>query len=527
MKKYIILLFSLIIITPVIAQSQRWEIHIQKYHDDYIDDVIETYDKGYCLVGIANLKGYLAKIDVNGAIKYEKIIEHSELNGGNAIFSVLQDNLGNTYIGGTGARIGTLYPFVTKLDPCGNPLWCKFFPNPKSFGGGVCDMLINENGELVVLMYYSGANQWDQVYLVNISKDGIVLFNQSYATLQDYPLITDPVAYGLMQHKGDYYVSGYCYYPYPDDPDHVYLRPMFIRVSSTFKEIWMKPFHVLDSVWGDAYRTIPINDSLLMGVGMKRQYGEDKVNSLLMFFRPDGEEVGYRQIHNWQIGPDIQSNFIFDIARINDSLFMTASPYGNTVGTNPIGDIVIDTSGNVYHIKSHSQAIKMPALAKTYDGNYVVGTGKWLNNNYDIFAYKMDENTMPAQYDTTQRVYDSLCPHQIESGILDLTDCLVVTDIGELPGPDEYYESIRHIPVKAHPNPVKEGRLTLEFENTAHHQNMQLHCYDSFGRQLHGQKIYKGQQETTLDVSGWSAGMYVAVMYSDGGACGKVKFVVQ
>jgi hypothetical protein len=56
---------------------------------------------------------------------------------------------------------------------------------------------------------------------------------------------------------------------------------------------------------------------------------------------------------------------------------------------------------------------------------------------------------------------------------------------------------------------------------------MQLRCYNSFGRQLHSQKIYTGQQETTLDVSGWSAGRYVAVMYSDGGACGKVKFVVQ
>ncbi|MDD3527239.1 MAG: T9SS type A sorting domain-containing protein, partial [Bacteroidales bacterium] len=103
----------------------------------------------------------------------------------------------------------------------------------------------------------------------------------------------------------------------------------------------------------------------------------------------------------------------------------------------------------------------------------------------------------------------------------------VVTDIEELPGPEEYYESIRHIPIKVHPNPVKDGRLTLEFENTQHHQNMQLRCYDSFGRQLHSQKIYKGQQQTKLDVSGWSAGMYVAVIYSNGGACGKVKFVVE
>ncbi|MDD3525827.1 MAG: T9SS type A sorting domain-containing protein [Bacteroidales bacterium] len=527
MKKYLIILFSVIFSGLLIAQNHRWEIHIETPYDNVTVDVIETYDNGYCMAGLARDNGYFVKLDVNGGIRYEKTIGHTELHGGSLLFAVVQDGGGNTYIGGCGARIGTFFPFVTKLDPCGNPLWCKFFPNPKSYTGTVSDILINDNGELVILMAYSGGDLWDQVYLVNMSTEGTVLFNQAYARLQDYPLITLPSGLNIIQHKSDYYISGYCYYPYPDDPDHVFLRPMFIRVSSTFKEIWMKPFHVLDSVWGDAYTIIPINDSLLMGVGMKRQFEEDEVNSLLMFFRPDGEELGYKQIHNRQIGPDIQSNFIHDIARINDSLFMTASPYGTSVGVNPIGDIVIDTSGSIYRIKSHPQTVQWPALSKTFDGNYVVSTGKIINYKYDVFAYKIDENTIPAPYDTTQRVYDSLCPHQIESGIIDLTECLVVTDIEELPGPEEYYESIRHIPIKVHPNPVKDGRLTLEFENTTHHQNMQLRCYDSFGRQLHSQKIYKGQQETKLDVSGWSAGIYVTVMYSNGGACGKVKFVVE
>ncbi len=38
-------------------------------------------------------------------------------------------------------------------------------------------------------------------------------------------------------------------------------------------------------------------------------------------------------------------------------------------------------------------------------------------------------------FDTTQHVYYSLCPHTIQSGTIDLTDCLIITDIGELPGP--------------------------------------------------------------------------------------------
>ncbi len=93
--------------------------------------------------------------------------------------------------------------------------------------------------------------------------------------------------------------------------------------------------------------------------------------------------------------------------------------------------------------------------------------------------------------------------------------------------PAQYYESIRWIPIKAYPNPVTEGKLTLEFENTKHHKNMELRCYDDFGRQVHHQKIYKGQQDTDVDVSGWPQGIYIAVVYSEGSARGKAKFVVR
>ncbi|NLO52451.1 MAG: T9SS type A sorting domain-containing protein [Bacteroidales bacterium] len=75
--------------------------------------------------------------------------------------------------------------------------------------------------------------------------------------------------------------------------------------------------------------------------------------------------------------------------------------------------------------------------------------------------------------------------------------------------------------------PLSKDIFLIKPGKTNTHQNMQLRCYDSFGRQQHSQKFYKGQQQTTLDVSSWSAGMYIAVMYCDGGACGKVKFVVR
>ena len=62
---------------------------------------------------------------------------------------------------------------------------------------------------------------------------------------------------------------------------------------------------------------------------------------------------------------------------------------------------------------------------------------------------------------------------------------------------------------------------------TEAYHNPELRCYDYFGRQVHSQKIYKGQQDTDVDVSGWLPGIYIAVLYSDGSARGNAKFVVR
>ncbi|NCA87143.1 MAG: T9SS type A sorting domain-containing protein [Clostridia bacterium] len=525
MKKYLLVLFSVIFTYQLAAQSQRWEIKIgDSYTTENFKAIAECYDQGYKVLtwkGNQNGHGTALKTDKNGNLLYEKIFDH--LEGGFNLMAIVEDSSGNFYIGGFFTYHKNL-PFVMKFNACGEQEWCKHIVH--GFGGGVMDLVINKNNQLIALIYWESGDTGDQIYLVGFDLDGHELWKNAYAKKSDYPLTTNPVPRDLLYHNDEYYISGDVYWPYPDDPYHVYQRQLFIGITSTFKEKFMVPFYALDSIWGKAYSCIPINDSVIMGVGIRRYYSSRDI-TILSFISTDGKELGYSQILNEQIGPNINNNYTHDIVRINDSLFLAAVPFGEDLSLNPVGELVIDAAGNVYKIKSHPNTQDKPAIIKTRDQEYLVGTNFREGNDSDIYLYKFDDNLQSVSYDTTQRVYDSLCPHPIESGILDLTECLVVTDIEELPGPEEYYESIRHIPIKVHPNPVKDGRLTLEFENTQHHQNMQLRCYDSFGRQLHSQKIYKGQQETKLDVSAWSAGMYVAVIYSDGGACGKVKFVVE
>jgi hypothetical protein len=104
-----------------------------------------------------------------------------------------------------------------------------------------------------------------------------------------------------------------------------------------------------------------------------------------------------------------------------------------------------------------------------------------------------------------------------------LYDCDIITGT-EIPSPEEYYSSIATIPIAAYPNPA-ETEITLAFQNTEHHNNMLLECYNIYGQKVHSEKIYKGQQKTKLDVSGWAKGLYVAVVKSNEKVAGTVRWV--
>lgn len=81
--------------------------------------------------------------------------------------------------------------------------------------------------------------------------------------------------------------------------------------------------------------------------------------------------------------------------------------------------------------------------------------------------------------------------------------------------------------LEAFPNPVTEGTVIFEFENTGHHRNMELRVYNIFGSEVNRQLIFHSQQTTELDISAWPAGIYFAVIFSNGSVIGRVKFVVE
>ncbi|MDP2722590.1 MAG: hypothetical protein Q8O72_07530, partial [Bacteroidales bacterium] len=449
MKK--IFLISILCFLVQLATAQRWSTTFGTLnHYDEVYDLLEDYDKGYYIVGwdaIANGngKGWDIKTDINGDLLYDKRLVYTGVRVGVA---GCQDSLGNKYIAGIDFS-EIAWPFLIKLNPCGEKIWCSLLKHWDFLLGYPSDIIINDDGNILILTRFEeGGQQINQIFLLCYSSDGNLLWTKPYASKTNHPLIAFASGEKLYHFGEDYIISGHCYYPYPDNPNHVWLRPFFIGIDGLFNEKWILPFGVTDSIVGQAYSAIPLNDSVIMGVGSKfRDYPNGNIrSSLLMFFNHEGEELGYTRIWGDSIAPGTQDNALAEIETINDSLFLATAVFGPLTTANPYGQVVIDTSGKVYNTLSQPNTTGvLPLLRKTFDNKYVIAQGVYESDQMhtNIQLLKINANLEQDTLYTQNFVYDSLCPDPIVSGDIDMTNCSVVqVSIDEAPTPEEYYKSL-------------------------------------------------------------------------------------
>ncbi|MEA1898637.1 MAG: hypothetical protein U9N53_13335, partial [Bacteroidota bacterium] len=350
MKKRIVLVF-LFLFSAFGAYSQKWEHTFgSPYRDDWGVDVIECYDNGFLVMGgIEGEYSWLLKTDINGNLLWDKYFTDEEpyLD----IFStVLSDAEGNIYLlGWRVIQFDSGWPLIVKLDSCGEQVWCRQFIDDTYWWGWVDDALLLDNGDILGMVQMESQEQIEMVFLYYVTSEGELEWKKSYASKNDYPLIHSRNP-GILQYVNDMYIiSGYCYYAYPNNPPHGYLRPMFIGINTLFEEKFVLPFGMVDSIPGKAYSVIYINDSLIMGVGEHWLLTDKDIynNSLLMFFNPLGDEKQYKDIPNNAIDTTILSNEMRQIERINDSLFFATTHYGKKYQGNNHGEFVFDTSSHV------------------------------------------------------------------------------------------------------------------------------------------------------------------------------------
>lgn len=505
--------------------QQRWEnIYGKPHTHESFNKVLETYDRGYLLSsGYEEYHGnWLIKTDINGNMLWEKFLvwDNSQVMSG----PPLQDSMGNIIVAGSVLINEGNWPSIVKIDSCGNKQWCRVFVDDSYDWAFFKDAIMLENGDVIALAHHESETQIDMTFLYYITSDGDMLWKKSYASRTDHPLIGTSSCEDIFQFNNEFFISGYCYYAYPDNPSHYSLRSLVVGIDSLFNEKWILPFGMNDTLTCETKSIVPLNDSVYMGVGIVYV---PNLNSLLMFFDRNGEELGYNSITNSQIGPDIGGNYIFDIARINDTMFIASTCYGEGImDPNPFGEFVIDTNGQVYNHQSHPNTLGRSHIIKTFDNKYVIGVLHYsVYDDIDILFYKINKDLEQDSVYTGNYTYDSLCTGGIVSGIIDITDCLVVVGTDDVPAPGEYYAGLSTISIVAYPNPAK-SRITFSLGNTENHSDIELVCYDALGRKTHSEKIYHMQTQTTMDIAKWNAGIYVAKVISSGKEVGQCRFVI-
>ncbi len=530
------------------SHSQKWESILGiPGRNEMGGKVLEHYDHGYLITG--NLRtgtgastyweGWFVKTNINGQPLWEKKI-NSIWPDQVIINKALYDKQGNIYVFGCLLQDQPHeFPFVVKLNACGELLWCRLLAIDGYEFGFFNDAIFLDDGDLLglAIMPEDDPSNNNRILLFRISPEGDLIWKKGYATHENHPYFGDPYGRSIY-HFGDIYlISGTVYSPYPNSPNpyHVYQRPMFIGIDENFVEKWIVEFGIQDSLLGKAETVVPINDTLFMGVGRYRfvnENGKLDQSAWLMYFNNKGEEVGYKILVDEQFGQEVLETCLYEVEHIEGDKYLLSTGYLHIeIDDSNKGDLVADTAGNVYNytIWAHTISGGGIYLTKTFDKKFILNASYRLpgQTTSDILLYKINEN---LEHDTLypgNYTYDSLCPYDIKSGVIDLAGCGVITSIGEVPTLEEYRENMERINITAIPNPSSTGKVVLEFENTSSFTNMKLRVYDAFGREIVTKAIISGQGALRVDTSGWADGIYFAVIYSNGGAVGRCKVVVE
>ncbi len=514
----------LLLFLPLLSfGQQRWETIISDTSIDYSKlSICKTYDYGLLInAKINSNNNILFKTDVNGNIIWKKNIL---INNNFFVNRISQNNNGKTVFCG----VNNYNAFMFSMNECFEAVWCNELINPLLFSESqyVDAQFVTDSTIIGVVSVYNDDNGYD-ISLINFNINGELLSYISFNLLQEYSLLDYSMPLFIDKIVNGWIISGYCYYAYPDNPDLVWLKPMFIKIDSSFNKEWFLPYGMNDTIVGMAKGVNSLDSINIQGYGFYYPYNNSNtLNSLLMNFETDGTEKTHIGISNNQIGNNIQNNFIIRLILKSDLNYIVAATYGEDDLTNPMGEFIMDTVGNIFQKQQHVNTTGSNLCPLVMlDNNQFQFVYQY--NYSDIFLYKLNTDLSQAEIDTTTYVYDSLCNHPIVSDTIYLDDCDIITAVPEFPTPAAYYAARQKVELTAYPNPVSGNTVYFKLKYTRYHSNMQLTVYDISGRPMAKRPIATGQKEAKLSVNGFSPGLYVAVVTNGKKVLGKRAFVVE
>ena len=515
---------ALITLLPLLSfGQQRWEVVFG--NPDILEvplNLTDSYDKGVLICTWNELnQATVFKTDKNGEPLWNKLFDGPSPIG---FTSIAVDEIGNIVaVGAHGSNA-----LIVLIDKCGELQWCNELVNEQEYDRTRYTEVIFVNNTILVLGGFYDDEHNSTIHLANFELDGTLLWLKEIVNEKDDPLMRELVPAYFDKIGDSYFVSGFCYYAKPGNPDMFYPRAMFVKIDSLYNKDWFLPYGMEDALTAISRGVIPLDSDNYRGYGTYLIGSTDTSNAIFMDFDAAGIETGHKGIPNNSISPTVKDNDLMALQVIDDSTYFITAQVGEIpLEVNPIGEWTMDTSGYVYAYQNHPGAFSIShPTTKTNEGQFVT-VGKKMNETIDILLYKLNADLSQAEFDTSTIVYDSLCDSlPIVSDTIYLDNCSIITGIEEVPTPQEYYAFIKTIPVDVFPNPATTD-IVFELGNTGLHKNISLACFDINGKLVFEQTVQPGQTQIKSSVANWKSGMYIAVTSSSTGGTGSAKFVVK
>jgi hypothetical protein len=503
------------------GRAQYWP---KVYGDNisaYGEKVLESYDKGY-LIGGSIMKNstqfkfaWLIKTDINGNVVWDKkfgnyLVENLFLD-----FDKTDDN-GSILCGATAQEDYALDPLFVKLNPCGDIDWCKIFLlNEMNYATGVIQL---PDGQFLgMLSYYSGDPQYIRISLVKMNANGVPVWIKHLA--QQDTVANEEGNYLNLTPDSNYLVSGSCFSPY--------FKPFFIKTDTSGVELWNIKWPT--GFGGYAGRSAFTTNGMIYNASSIQFPGIPKIPYLLKF-NENGQVIDQFPL----MGIDtVVRGGAQSLVIVNDSIIYTGLTWSDNPSYDPAYCDILktDTLGNIIIQRRLLTDDHPPtSILNSFDGKIVAIGYFHVDNNWDIYMWKMNENLEDDTLYTQPLVYDSLCPYEIQSDTV-LLDCGLFVNIDEIPTKEEYESTI-----KISPNPARDW-VALTLPDVVAPGAVKMNVYDVFGREAgmrggteagkHGSgNLLPSNRMILLDITGYTSGMYIAVVRDQKGRRYTGKFVV-
>ena len=528
MKKKI--LIFIVFLSSISISAQNWT---RIFGDDTNANgryVIESYDKGYIFVGAMQnyTFSWIIKTDINGSMLWNKKV--GNINTGTVATSLEQTQDSGFIICGSTTIYDTWNDaYIQKFNACAEPEWCRMLnPNTQDpdYGRRIKQL---DDGSFILLTRYLGTEDYDRIHLNKLDENGNIIWQQAYSS-GNWPVFNEEGFDLTIVNENRYLITGECYYPDPGDTLIGWRRPYFIMTDSIGNLVWETPW-VMDGYYAGTTRaSVADSNGFIYTAGSNYNRAEDSNPPSLLKTSHWGDEIAsYPLVETYAFGTATT------LCWINDSeLFLTAG-WQDEFEIKHNAFFRIDTIGNVLDsINIQPLSAGIYHTIKTFDGKYVsVGTSS--DGNWDMWAFKINENMEYDSIYTGYFEYDYMCPDSIADTTYEM-ECDIVLEI------DEPFTTKEGSRMKVYPSPAtvrmnislpeyiisegQSGNWDVTTVDYRYKGPALLEFYDSYGKKVYSMEVNSARKEHSIDISGWESGLYVVVLRKEGKIIDREKVIV-